>query len=314
MPSIDSERRALLAGVAGLAGFAGCLDGHTDEQTVPLTDSPETPVTSDGPTATESSTPAGQFSLTPIDPADAAGELTVYPEDLREWLRTAATTDETIRDDGSSTVYPVRQEYEPMPPLTAFDRVRLDDHAASADDSSTYDLDADGGVRYKLLVGAEEADPPDAAEVTPVSDLPEQRQELVLAAIGAPSDRDARVYPETELGSWVRAAFFDGYVAHEGTVYRGHEIQQTDVAFRSARLWYVLSLSAAAAESAPVTLRLADVGETARAVVDDLRSEHETIERMGRRVEGETAAAVERFAAEHSLLLTHDAVFRVRYE
>ena len=318
MPSTD--RRTLLVGVAGLAGLAGCLDGHDDEQTVPLRKSPETPVSTrsntptvtDSPTETDppSATPAGEFSLTPVEPSAVDGPLTVLPGDLVDWLRTAAGG-ETVRAHAGSDVYPVQQAYEPMPPLTAFDRVRID---ADGDAAGVYDLDAAGGVRYELLAGAEAVDPPDDAEVIPVSDLSEDRRTLALAAIDGASGEDARVYPGTALGSWARTEFFGGYVAHEGSVYRGHELQQTDAAFFSTELWYTLSLSPADSESAPVTLRPADVNEAVRGVVDGLRSEHETVARMSRGVDGETAAAVERFAAEHPLLLTHDAVFRVGYE
>lgn len=307
MPSTDLDRRALLAGVAGLAGIAGCLGGHDDEQTVPLQDSPETPPTqSESSTDTESPTPTGQFSLTPVDPFDADGELTVYPENLRTWLRTAATTDETVRAHAGT------YSSDPSPPLPAFERVQLLDELGDVE--GIYDLAIDGGTRYKLHVGAESADPPDDADVTPVSSLSEDRRDLALAAIEGAAGDDARVYPETELGSWVRHDFFGGYVSYDGTTYRGFERQQTDAEFFATNVWYVLSATSVDAPSAPATIRFAAIDAVVRRVIDELREAGERPQPMETGVEGETAATLRAFAENTPFLLTHDAIYRTDYE
>jgi len=163
-----------------------------------------------------------------------------------------------------------------------------------------------------MRIGAEAVSPPEDADITPVGELPDRRRDLALAAIGAESDHDRRVYPETVLGSWVRTRFFGGYYSYDGTVYRGYEVQQTDAAFTATKVWYVFSLSATEADTA-TTIRLADLDERGRALVDDLRSEHETVERMERDVDGEDAAVAETLASEHPYLLTHDVVYEVTF-
>lgn len=295
MPSID--RRAVLASVAGLAGCAS--DRQPTVRSSPETDQAET-----DPQVT------GRLVLDPTVPEDVDGSLAVLPDDLRRWLRRAVTEETTVRNHGSGYVYPVVQTYEPIPPLTGFDRVRVDD--SGADVAGTYTLDAEGGVRYDLLVGAEAVTPPADATVTPVDELSGRRRELALAAIGAESGHDGRVFPETELGSWVRSQFFDGYFRYDGTVYRGYEVQQTDAAFSATAVWYVFSLSAAEVDGT-TTLRLTDFDDRARELVDDLRSENETVERMERDVEGRDAAAAEMLATDHPFLLTHDAVYQVTF-
>ncbi|MBP1986960.1 hypothetical protein [Halolamina salifodinae] len=299
MPSTD--RRALLAGVAGLVGVAGCLNGETPTATT-ATD-PETGHLETDPPA------AGRLTLDPVPPTEADEPLTVLPDDLRRWIRQAADGT-TVRGHAGSYVYPIQQSYEPIPPLTAFDRVRIDD--PDSGDSGSYDVDADGGVYYERAVGAEAVSPPADAEVTPVSELPNERRELALAAIGAENGGAPRVEPQTALGSWVRTEFFGGYYSHEGTTYRGHEVQQTDVAFFATEVWYVLSLSPTETEAA-TTLTPAAPEERARMIIDDLRSEHETVERMERDVEGLNAGAAETLAAAHPYLLTHDAVYQVTF-
>lgn len=298
MPSID--RRGILASVVSLAGLAGCASDRQPTVRTPLnTEQPET-----DPQVT------GRLVLDPTTPTDVDDSVTVIPDDLRGWLRRAAAKGTTVRDYGDGYVYPAVQTYEPIPPLTGFDRLELDDPASDA--SGVYDLDAEGGVRYDLLVGADEATPPADATVTPVDELSGERRELALAAIGSGSDHDGRVFPETELGSWVRSQFFGSYYRLDGTVYRGHEVQQTDAAFTASEVWYVLSLSEADAEAAS-TLDLEPPEEQVRTLVDDLRSEQETVERMERDVEGLDAAMAETLATEHSYLLTHDAVYRVTF-
>jgi len=299
MPSTD--RRALLAGVAGLVGLAGCGSDGTPTATTsgdPATDQPET----DPPAA-------GRLTLDPVDPTDADEPLTVLPDDLRRWLREAADGT-TVRSYADSYVYPIQQTYEPIPPLTAFDRLQIDDLEGGA--GGSYAVDADGGVYYERVVGAEAMSPPADANVTPVSELSAERRELAFAAIGAEGGGDPRVEPQTALGSWARNEFFDGYYSHEGTTYRGHEVQQTDAAFFATEVWYVLLLSATESESA-TTLTLVTPRERARTLVDGMRSEHETVERVERDVEGMDAGAAEALATEHPYLLTHDAVYQVTF-
>ncbi|MFW5949522.1 MAG: hypothetical protein ACOCSD_07995 [Halolamina sp.] len=296
MPSID--RRGLIAGLASTVSLAGCLDGEDRTET-------------GNTTPTDSATPTGQFSLTPVDPVDVEGLLTVLSENLRAWLRSAASDDTTIREVAGSYVYPATQSYDQIPPLLAFDRVDIAD--PDGDAGGVYEIDAEGGVRYDLLVGAEAVSLPDDAEVTPVAELTGDRRELALAAVGAASDQDRRVYPETELGSWVRNSFFGEYYRHDDTVYRGREVQQTDAAFSSTQIWYVISASSTDAEAA-VTLVLEEGDPVVRETIDDLRREHETIEPIARRVEGEPAIAARTVADERPLFLTHDAVFRAEFE
>lgn len=306
-PPHDRSRRSVLAAVgAGLAAVAGCTGGGTTP-----TDSP-----SDSPTdvhtstvthsASPSETPSGTLTLEPIPAREADDTLLVYPTDLREWLRTAATTEQTVRGHAETP------SYDPSPPLPAFERVQLADESGEL--SGIYDLSVEGDTRYELLVGAEEADPPADAEVTAVSSLAEERRQLALAAIGESTGDDARVYPETELGSWVREDFFGGYVSHDGTTYRGKEAKQTDAEFFATEVWYVLSATAVDAPSAPTTLRLAGVDDAVRDVISELRTQKDRPATASTEVTGETRTAVAGFADETPLLLTHDVVYRVTYE
>jgi hypothetical protein len=251
MPSIDSDRRTVLAGLA--AAVAGCAGNGATSIGSP-TDSP-TGVHTTTVTGTESAsdTPSSTLTLEPVPPREVDENLTVYPSDLREWIRTAATTDRTVRAHAETP------SYAPSPPLPAFDRVRVDDESSEL--AGSYDLSVEGDTRYRLLVGAEEAAPPADAEVTPVSSLAEQRREVAQAASGGSTGDSARVYPETELGSWVRHAFFGGYYSHEGTTYRGTEAKQTDAEFFATEVWYVLS---AASVDAPSADAIVDSGQPER--------------------------------------------------
>jgi hypothetical protein len=244
-------RRHYLALVgSALAGAAGCLGpSQPDRADAPTPTGSATPVrtstwspthagTADGrETATSqpgtgrtratetSTTPDGTLVLHAVD-GEPEPPLRVYPTALRETLRTAATGDGPLRTTGSAHVY------RPDPVLPDLETVALVDPDGEA--SGVYAVDCQGGTRYDLLVGAEAAHPPTNATVTRVETLPAERRALAVAAV---ENEGPRVYPETELGEWVRTEFFDGYVSHDGTTYRGTEVQQTDVAFFSTDVW-----------------------------------------------------------------------------
>lgn len=307
VPPHDSSRRSVLAAVGtGLAGITGCTGSEmtpTESQTHTPTDVHTITVTD---TATPSDTPTGTLTLEPIPSREAQGTLLVYPPDLHKWLRTAATTAQTVRAHADTPTY------DPSPPLPAFERVIFDDEAGEL--SGIYDLSVEADTRYELLVWAEETEPPEDTEVTAISSLPEERRRLALAAIGESTGDDARVHPETKLGSWVRKEFFGSYFSHDTATYRGTEAQQTDAEFFATDVWYVLSATAVDAPSAPLTLRLASVADDVRRSISDLRTEEDTPRPVSTTVTGETETAVRGFAKENSFILTHDAVYRVRYE
>lgn len=287
------SRRAYLAAVVGAAvGSAGCVVGGDDESASP------SPTGSASPTAAPS-----RLVLEAADAADAAAEapLTVYPDALQHWLRRAASTDETVRGHADSGVH------TPEPVVPQFETVRLASAGGSVD--GTYDLSAEGGTRYELLVGADAADPPAGTTVTPVESLPERRREFARSAISA---ERATVYPETALGEWVRHEFFGGYFEHDGETYRGTEVQQTDAAFFSTEAWYVLSLSPGTAED-PVVLRFPDPGAAATDAIDAALS---GIDDGTRRTtyDGGLSDAIVQFASETTYLLTHDRVWGVSLE
>lgn len=306
-PPDDRSRRAVLSTVAaGLVAIAGCAGGEVTPTETP-TDSPTDVHTATVThTSSPSDTPTGTLTLEPVPIREVDGGILVYPSDLREWLRTVATTERTIRTHAKTPTY------DPSPPLAAFERVHFDDEAGEL--SGTHELSIEGDTRYELLVGAERTGPPEDADVTAIPSLPEERRQLALAATGESTGDDARVFPETELGSWVRHGFFDGYFSHDGTTYRGTEAQQTDVEFFAKDVWYVLAATAVDAPSAPATLRLAGVHESVRDVVSGLRRDEDRPASMSATITGETRAAASGFAEENPFFLTHDAVYRVRYE
>ncbi len=295
-------RRAYLAGVATAgAGVAGCLeDGGSGSPTGTSPRGSGAPSDADSPTGTAA---PDRLVLDVVDAASAAADapLTVYPGALRRWLRRAARTDETVRGHDDAGVY------TPRPVLPQFETIRL----ASAGDEvdGTYDLAAEGGTRYRLLVGADPVDPPADATVTPVEELPERRRAFARMAI---SPEHATVYPETPLGEWVRHEFFGGYFDDDGEAYLGTEVQQTDAAFFSTTAWYVLSLSPVEAAD-PAVLRCPDASAAATEAVDAaLDGVDEGTTRAT--YDGELSDAVVRFAGRTAYLLTHDRVFAVSVE
>lgn len=261
------DRRTCLGLVAGaLAGTAGCLAG--DDRARTAVDDATDRSTADSArtdTATAGTTPGtgGTLTLRVVEP-DPATPMVVYPTDLRATLRAAATGDGPVRAPGSAFVY------APEPLLPGVDTVELVDPSGEA--SGVYDVDCRGGIRYRLAVGARRATPPPTATVTPVTDLSSERRDLVVAAIAGDHPD---VYPETELGEWVRESFFGGYVSYRGTTYRGRERPQTDAAFFSTEVWYILALSPTTDATDPLVFDLSPVGDGVRTVLDPLLEERD---------------------------------------
>lgn len=254
-------------------------------------------------TQTTSTTPtAGRVRLRAVDDVPRDAPVVVYPSRLRAWLRRAAASGEPVRDHDETFVE------TPEPVLSGVDHVEL---VGPSDVSGTYATTVDGGTRYDILVGAERVDaPPETTTVTPLDALSPARRRLVERAID--DGRRATVVPESRLGEWVRTRFFDGYVSREGVVYRGYEVQQTDAAFFSTTVWYVLSLSPTTDESADVvTLRLAAVPDSFVRAVEPHLAERSPDEREVQSEHRELSDAVVRFLDETAYLLTHTAVITV---
>lgn len=276
---MSPTRRSYLALLAS-TGLTGCS---------PLTD-PESPASTDSPSPSRASS---SVDLRLLD--DWRGrELTVYPGPLRDLLREAAKRRGTLRDHARAYVQ------APEPWLASLEQVRLD----GPNLDGVYDVTAEGGPRYPMLFGAEAVDPPADATVRPLAELSGHREELAEGAIAG--DSSARAYPETRLGEWARREWLDGYFAGHGTVYLGHEVQQTDTAFSSTEVWYTLSLSPAEADE-PVTLRFPEVPPSARELLDPAFAEWE------RGDDGPTlsltSGEVASFARETDALCLHTATF-----
>lgn len=196
----------------------------------------------------------------------------------------------------------------PGPVLPQFEAVTLETGEAALD--GTYAVDCEGGTHYRLLVGAQPAESvPGEATVTPVSGLPDRRREVALAAIG---NERVTVSPETRLGEWVRHGWFGGFFRHDGTVYRGTEVRQTDAALFSETLWIVLSLSPVAGSDVDgPTLRFPDLDPSVRAFVDgELANRTGGDEGVARTVDP-LPDPVRSFAPGTEYLLTHTAVYEV---
>lgn len=296
-------RRRYLAGVAGVTatGVAGCLGDGTGSGAPTTTDTDSRTGTAT-PTATASTT--RRLVVEAVDLTGLAdGQLTVYPPALRWWLRDAATG-ETVRGHDGTYLY------TPEPVLPQLDSVRLE--TPDGDVDGTYDVTADGGTRYQLIVGADPVDPPADATVTAVEELPADRRELAEAAIDP--EEYVTVYHETELGEWVREDFFGGYFEHDGEIYRGTEVQQTDAEFFSKTVWCILSLSPAADADDPAALRLPEIDPSVRDVVDELLGERTRNEDRTALVIDDPPDAVVSFAEETDYLLTQPEVLAVEVE
>lgn len=294
-------RRSYLAATIA-AGTAGCLGGD-DPSTETDEEHGSTDVGTRGDLVTTDSR-TRRLVVEGVDPARAAadGNLTVYPPALRRWLREAV--DGTVRGHDESYLY------MPEPVLPQFDAVRLE--SSTWDVDGNYDLTAEGGTRYQMMVGADPADPPADATVTPVEQLPADRRDLARDAIDP--EEYVTVYPETELGEWVRTGFFGNYFEYDGETYRGKEVQQTDAEFFSTRVWYVLALSPEPSVGDRVTLRVGEIDPAVSDVIDDLLDERSRNEDRTALVFDDLADAAAAFFAETEYLLTHPEVLRVEIE
>lgn len=289
------DRRTALGTLAGLgtavlAGCAGRADDDDDPATATSSTATEQRATGER-TRTERGTRVRLTAVTRIPPDATA---VVYPPALREWLATAATTDRRLR------VFDETHVPNPDPIWPDVTAVTLDGAA-----SGTYRLDATGGTRYELLVGADRVDPPDDATVIPVAELSDARREVTLAAIRG---ERARVFPETRLGEWVRTTLFGGYVRHDGDTYRGFERRQTDAAFFSDRVWYVLRAERAEPPD-PVSLTLDSVPDAVRDLLDPLLADSKADRTLTTPPSDDPA--VRAFAADTAYLCTHTRRFRV---
>ena len=166
-------------------------------------------------------------------------------------------------DDGPVRGHAVAAAYEaPRPVVTGFETVEL---VGTDGVDGTYAVTGEGGTRYELQVGLERAEPPADATVTDIGDLFAERASFLRTAL----DGAATVYPETRRGEWVRHAVFGGYFRIDGATYRGFERQQTDAAFFSEEVWYVLGLSRSTA-TADRRLRFPEIPRDVRGTVDEL--------------------------------------------
>lgn len=299
---MSPTRRTFLAGLGTtVAGLAGCLGKHES----PTESTPAEPATTRRPTTRRSTTDGTPTATdTPgivlshvADPGAIGAPVVVLPSNLRRWLREAAHSGDALRAHAEVS------QYDPEPLLPRFDAVALD--APDGEVAGTYDLTAAGGTRYELLVGAARVDDvPSGETVTPVADLPPERRRFAREAITA----SARVYPETSLGSWVRHEFFGGYFRHDGTTYRGKELDQTDAEFFAQAVWYVFSLSPDDVSPA-VTLALPDLSVEVEQAFTSMLSAETTPPKKP------TATAVPdevaRFAAANEYVLTHTDVYAV---
>lgn len=241
---------------------------------------------------------SSRLRLDAVDEVTTDGTVTVYPSVLREWLREAATRSTPVRGYDETFIE------DPDPFL---DRVEAVELTGTGDVDGVYDVSVDGGPRYELHVGAAPVDDiPADATVTDLSALSGARRDLVRRAI---DESRAKVYPETALGEWARTEFFGSHVRHDGTTYRGHEVQQTDAAFFSEKVWYVLSLSAGAREaSSPLTLELASIPDAVAEAVEPLFSERQqTVTSDPVSLDAESRTFVE----ETTFLLTHTRLFEL---
>jgi hypothetical protein len=228
--------------------------------------------------------------------------LTVYSRSLARIVRSAATTDGTVR------THVATGPENPRARLPTFDAVEIVDEVGDAD--GIYDLAGEGGTRYRMGLSADPVEDP-GGTVVPVSSLSGDRRSLVEEAIdgGSPG-----VYPETELGEWARREAFGTVFEREGESYRVTETHATDAAFFSNRVWYVLTL-APADPADPVTFRLPDLDAAVREELDPVVDwvHREAPEKTTKRYE-QVPDAVASFAAETDAILTHTSAVSVELQ
>lgn len=250
------SRRSCVASLAGLTAGAlgGCLSDVGGRTTGGST------ATAEAETATSPPDGRSALRLVPLDEVPSGPSLRVYPWALARLLERGADADGPVRTHDRALLEGQR------PLLPRFSAVRF---AGERVPDGAYALDLSGGPRYRWLFAATAVEaPPEGATVLGVSDLPADRRALALEAIEG--DRPS-AYPETPLGTWARTAFVGGYLRHEGTVYRGRELRQTDAAFFAEDVWYVGRVAPTDEVSADAPRLLLDpLPRPARRVVDDL--------------------------------------------
>ncbi|WP_435345010.1 hypothetical protein [Haloarchaeobius sp. HRN-SO-5] len=283
------SRRAVLGSLGIAAGsLAGCLgldDAGTDGTG---TDGTETDTTGTDDTASVDLRLETDL-ITQQDP------IRVLPDGLRSLLVEAARSDGPVRGH-----YDILVESPPSPVLPVFDDVRLQGTGSDAD--GTYVVDVDAGARYEMRFTATRADSvPEDASVVDATTLSGERRRFVQAAIDG---EQPSVYPESELGTWARTEFDGGYVRVDGETYRtyrGQEVQQTDAAFFSDVVWYVLSLTPTEDATSPVVLDCSDVDDDAQGDVSDLLSSGGDYPKTAT----DPSEALRSFAEENRLVVSH---------
>ena len=298
----ERSRRAFLAGIgAGAASLAGCAGSERGGAGAADTGTP-TLTPAGVPTNTPSPTPGPDTLRLAVVDGVVDGRTLVYSEQLDSWLRWAARNEGPIRVT-TTTSFPM-----PEPVMTRFESVVLETGDEALD--GAYAVDCEGGTRYDVLVGAGSVESvPEDATVTPLSELSDSRRELAVAAIG---DERATVSPETRLGEWVRHEWFGGYFRHEGAVYRGKEIQQTDAAFFSEEFWMTLELSERSeSDDDGPPLSLVGPDPEVREFVERALADWERNDEEALATADELPEAIRTFAAETDHLLTHTTAFEV---
>ena len=222
------SRRSFVSALAfpAVAGLAGCLS-DTDARATDAADSTGSSTTP-GSTASATADSAFTLRLAALESIPTDAPVRVHPRALARFLARGVDAEEAVRTHDGILLEGSR------PILPRIDAARLSGERV---DDGPYTLDLTGGLRYRWLFGATPVEStPENATVIDVDELPTARRDLALAAIG---DGRPQAYPETPLGTWARRTFVGGYLRHEGTVYRGREVQQTDAAFFADEVWYV---------------------------------------------------------------------------
>lgn len=336
MPSDPRLRRrdclGLLAG-AGLVGLAGCFGDGRDNRTGNDNSDPDGDCTptgtdpgadasptdsdpgADGTPTDEPGSDGAENRVVRLSPVDDPREIwttgfaAIYPTDLIGWLRHVATHDCTLRRRVSTA------REMPDPPLQVLSNVRfvsLDDASfveAPGEVTGHYDLEVEAGPYYEMVLGAEPADPPGDADVTPVGDLGDERRRLVVAAIEGDGEGN-RVYSDTALAEWAREEFVEEYYRYEGDTYRGVEVGPTDATSSSTEAWYEFSAATSREGDDDTSVLLPDLVETVRAELDAAG----VGERTDEFVVEDPSEPLASFADRMAMLVTHLTIFRVRVE